>query len=50
MNLSSRMLADDLVDEVEKLSTPSSRVVAGLNLSGRHIQGGSTTTAFFDPS
>src|SRR5215831_10363025 len=38
MNLPSRMLADELVHEVEKLSTASTRIVAGLNLSGGNIQ------------
>src|SRR5262245_57184998 len=38
MHLPFRMLTDDLVHEVEKLATPSSRVVAGLNLSSGHIQ------------
>src|SRR5512134_1109347 len=40
MNLPSRMLADDLVHEVEKLAPPSPRIVAGLNLPGSHIQSG----------
>src|SRR5580765_1267708 len=38
MNLPSRMLADDLIHEVEKLAPSSSRIVAGLNLPGSHIQ------------
>src|SRR4030095_7202335 len=40
MNLPSRMLADDLVHEVEKLAPPSPPIVAGLNLPGSHIQSG----------
>src|SRR5262245_37334724 len=38
MNLPSRMLADDLVHEIEKLAPASSRIVAGLNLAGGYIQ------------
>src|SRR4030095_14555830 len=38
MNLPSRLLADDLIHEVEKLAPPSPRIVAGLNLPSSHIQ------------
>jgi hypothetical protein len=38
MNLSSRMLADYLVHEIEKLTPAPARIVARPNLPGSHIQ------------